>query len=137
MKAQDMSKRIATKHLESLVGGEVAIHKWIRKNVRSPKNNCFFYSASLATLFPELRLVKGRSNQPGETAHFFVLTKRGRIIDPTRTQYDQYGIEPDYTEITPVSVERNLDYLVKHPLFKTLDKKDQEIINSAYLTQRF
>lgn len=102
------------------------IRKWIRDNVSDPENHCFFYAAALAALFPGLTLVRGRHSgqHPGDTAHFWTEDEDGNIIDPTAAQY--HGGE--YSGGAPVSLEANLEDVVKDPLFKTLPSDDQERI---------
>jgi hypothetical protein len=100
--------------------------KLARVEVRTPSNNCFFYSAAMAALDPKLRLMKGShtGQHSGDSAHFYVQNKDGTVTDPTGSQYRSGHLVPG----EEVSVRKNLDYLIGHPLFKTLDKSDQKKI---------
>jgi len=119
-------------------GTSMFIHCWISDNVSKPENHCFFYAAALAALFPGLTLVKGRHSwqHPEDTAHFWTEDEDGNIIDPTAGQYHS----SKYSEGSPVSLEANLEDVVKDPLFKTLPYQDQEKILAASampLSKRF
>ncbi len=106
--------------------------------------NCFFWAAIEAILNPELKLIKGQhSEQPEcDTAHFWLEDKSGKIIDPTAFQYPK----GKYIKEREVSALKNLDFIMKDPLFKTLpkdkqdkilslkDKNDTEIIEPMYDT---
>lgn len=66
------------------------ILKWMKNNVKAKHHgNCFFYAATLALLFPQLKLVKGPPPHKGkgkykdDTAHFWTEDKSGDIYDPT------------------------------------------------------
>lgn len=100
------------------------IQAWMNDNVRDPRGNCFFYATVLATLFPDLRLMRGiHSKQHSEdTAHFWVEDDKGRIHDPTEKQHEEGG----HVSGKPVSILRNIRTVVNDPLFSTLDKEDQE-----------
>lgn len=98
---------------------------WIKKNVRFPKNNCFFYAGALAALFPhQLKLMAGPPLQKGDSAHFWTVTKDdGQIIDPTI----MYENPDDYNKGKEISLtkKKNIEYLVKDPLFQTLREGDR------------
>jgi hypothetical protein len=102
------------------------MRQWIRKNVGDPHNHCFFYAAALAALFPGLTLVRGQHSEqhPDDTAHFWTEDEDGTIIDPTAEQYKG----GEYSGGAPVSLEANLDAVVKDPLFGTLEADDREKI---------
>jgi len=102
------------------------VRNWIQKNVRYPHGNCFFYSAALAALFPNLKLMKGRhsAQHSEDTAHFWVEDSDGTAYDPTACQYSKGKLLSG----KEVSVENNLDHLIEDPLFSTLTNKDRKKI---------
>jgi len=96
--------------------------------VTRPGNHCFFYSAVLALLYPNLTLMRGGHTgmSKEDTAHFYVQDEDGEITDPTAAQYPTgHLIEGD-----PVSAIANIDYVIKNPLFKTLPEEYQKRIIS-------
>ena len=98
------------------------IQTWIKLNVKSPKTNCFFYAATLTLLFPELTLYAGKHEKQYEkdTFHFWT-QKNNKVYDPTKIQYPK-GELKKVKEINPL---KNIDFVIKDPLFKTLPRKDQ------------
>lgn len=120
---------------------KLLINKWIEDNVKYPKNNSFFYAASLAALFPDLILIKGWNtdqfkNRKEDIVHFWVEDKLGNIIDPTLAQYPN----GKNIEGVQISLENNMEEVIKNPLFKTLSSDDQEKIlikSSEPLSGRF
>jgi len=112
------------------------IDKWLKDNIdkvsleknysNKNTNPCFFYSAVLAILFPKLKLMKGKQEpaMKGDTAHFWVEDKGGKVTDPTGYRYPNVKIK-DGKE---VSAKRNIKSIVSDKLFKSLSKEDKKII---------
>lgn len=90
------------------------IYDWMEKNVKHPKGNCFFYSALISLLFPKWKLMKGKPNKKGDTAHFWVENKDGIVIDPSKGEFQTDGKE--------VSAKKNIDEVINHELFESLSK---------------
>jgi hypothetical protein len=105
--------------------------RWISENVKHPKNNCFFYSAAMASIFPSLMLMMGPPDAPflkqkGHTAHFWVEDNDGEVFDPT-IKYDN---KKSYEKGHPVDVDKNIEYILNDELFNELSFKDQaKVIN--------
>ena len=90
--------------------------------------NCFFHAALLALKHPDLTLIKGRHSmqRPEDTAHFWLETKSGEIVDPTASQYSP----GEYLKEREVDVRANLDALKANPLFEGLPQEDKDLIDS-------
>jgi len=107
------------------------IKEWIDKNVKENKdyskdntNPCFFYSAMVVALFPNLKLMKGKQDPPGEgdIAHFWVEDAGGNVIDPA------WFRNPDAKNVNgkEISLIDNLQDVIDDELFKTIDKEEQD-----------
>jgi len=106
------------------------IKSWIDKNVIDAGGNCFFYSAVISLLFPGLKLIKGKHSKQfaEDSAHFYLEDEDGGIIDPTTNQYEAGKLYA----IKEISALKNIDYIIKDPMFKSLDKEDQNKILDLY-----
>lgn len=112
-------------------GRKDEIQEWIDKNVKKERdysdkntNPCFFYSAMVVALFPNLKLMKGKRDPPreGDSAHFWVEDAGGNMIDPTSFRNpDAENIEGE-----EILLMDNLEYVIDDPLFESIDKKEQE-----------
>lgn len=82
----------------------------LSKLAEREQERCFRRASALVLKDPSLTLMKGPPIVPGDTAHFWVEDKSGKVIDPTKRFYP--GVKYRYKG-TPVSLERNLPYLKK------------------------
>lgn len=89
------------------------IKEWIHNNVNS--NNPLFYAATLSLLFPELTLYKEPKTQR------FWTESNDAIYDPF--------YEESYTHKGEQTIA-NIEYIINHPLFKSLTIKDQNKIEN-------
>jgi len=107
------------------------IEEWIDKNVKKKMgfskentNPCFFYSAMVVALFPNLKLMKGKQKpaREGDSVHFWVEGVEGKQIDPTSF------INPGAKNINgkEISLIKNLQTVIDDPLFKKINKEEQE-----------
>lgn len=102
--------------------------EWIEDNVKYPRDGCFFYSATMALLFPELTLIRGKHSKQrkDDTCHFFLRDDNGNEIDPTAKQYPEGKLSGD----KEVSAIKNIEDVVEDFRFKHLSKHDKDIILS-------
>lgn len=105
-----------------------SIADWIDANVDYPKSNCFFYAAALALLY-DLKLVRGRYEyqNKGDSAHFWTEDKDGTRYDPTAHQYKKGGEYSEGYEVEPLN---NMAEIVRHKMFRRLNKEDRKKIIS-------
>jgi hypothetical protein len=109
----------------------VSVEKWAAENVRCPKNNCFFYSAVIAALFPGWLLYKGQHTKQyrEDTGHFYLKHVDGRVFDPTAAQFSGGLLVQSRN---PVRVRENLDVVMADSLFATLPVSDQARIQAFH-----
>jgi hypothetical protein len=103
------------------------IREWIRKNVKSPKDHCFFHAAILALLYDmKLKVGPPTKEMAGGRSHFWA-EKNGKIYDPTVGVPKGWSHYPQsfYKIGKEVSVFNNMEFVLIDPLFKTLTKKTQ------------
>jgi len=98
----------------------------VLKSPEEARGHCFFYAAALASKDPSLKLIKGTHSKQraGDTAHFWLEDKAGKIIDPTASQY-----EPgEYKKEREVDLKKNVGHVIKDPLFGKLHPGDQAAV---------
>lgn len=67
---------------------------WIQQNVSETYGRCAEVTEIMSVVFPELIRVRGHYYCPswGQRAHWWLVTDRGVVIDPTAEQFPSKGL---------------------------------------------
>ena len=76
---------------------------WIENNVSDAYRACVETTLQMQEVFPELKRVRGHYIEfgIGEHPHWWLVDPDGEIIDPTRSQFQFYGIYKEWDESQP------------------------------------
>lgn len=68
--------------------------KWIVNTINDTYGKCEEYTQKMNDVFPELERVRGHYFCPiwGKREHWWLISSRGKIVDPTKNQFPSKGI---------------------------------------------